>query len=236
MTSTTEPRAQVPAAAPAANSGTGRRRDKEATKQALLAAGLQVFAQRGYDAATTREVAQTAGVNEQLIQRYFGGKAGLLLAIIERFGEEERRCCAMPPACGGVEAEIRGFLDFQLDHACEVGDFLKVALHRSLCDADVAREIGRQFAETRAPLLHQRLEALRARQLIDAGADLDAAATALASLSFGLAFIDQLVFGADCARLRRVTDHVAKVYAAGLAPQPGLPASTSGRPRQRVGV
>ena len=60
----------------------GRRRDKEATKAALLAAGVQVFAERGYDAATTREVAQAAGVNEQLIQRYFGGKAGLLLAII----------------------------------------------------------------------------------------------------------------------------------------------------------
>ena len=39
-------------------------------------------------------------------------------------------------------------------------------------------------------------------------ADLEAAATALSSLSFGLMFVDQLVFGADCARLKRVT-HVA---------------------------
>ena len=65
-----------------------------------------------------------------------------------------------------------------------------------------------------------RLEALRARGLIDPKADLDAAATALSSLSFGLAFVDQLVFGADCARLRRVTRHVARVYARGLAPRP----------------
>jgi AcrR family transcriptional regulator len=197
----------------------GRRRDREATKQALLAAGLQVFALRGYDAATTREVAQAAGVNEQLIQRYFGGKGGLLLAIIERFGEEERQCCAMPPPCASVEAEIRGFLEFQLERACEMGDVTKVALHRSLCDPEVARAIGRQFAETRVPLLRQRLETLRTRGLIDPGADLDAAATALSSLSFGLAFVDQLVFGADCARLRRVTRHVARVYAAGLAPR-----------------
>jgi AcrR family transcriptional regulator len=197
----------------------GRRRDKEATKRALLAAGVQVFAERGYDAATTREVAQAAGVNEQLIQRYFGGKGGLLLAIIERFGEEERRCCAMPPPCDGVEAEIKGFLDFHLERACEVGDVSKIALHRSLCDPAVAREIGRQFGETRVPLLRQRLEVLRGRGLIGQGADLEAAATALSSLSFGLAFVDQLVFGADCERLRRVTRHVAKVYAAGLAPR-----------------
>jgi AcrR family transcriptional regulator len=198
----------------------GRRRDREATTQALLAAGVQVFAERGYDAATTREVAQAAGVNEQLIQRYFGGKEGLLLAIIERFGEQERRCCAMPPPGSCVEAEIQGFLDFQLEHACEVGDITKVALYRSLCDPRLAREIGRQFAETRIPLLQRRLEALRERGLIDRGADLEAAATALSSLSFGLAFVDQLVFGTDCERLRRVTRHVAQVYAAGLAPRP----------------
>jgi AcrR family transcriptional regulator len=197
----------------------GRRRDREATKQALLAAGLQVFAERGYDAATTREVAQAAGVNEQLIQRYFGGKEGLLVAIIERFGEEERRCCAMPPPCDGLEAEIRGFLDYHLERASAIGDFSKVALHRSLCDPEVAREIGRQFAETRVPLLRQRLESLRARGLIDRGADLEAAATALSSLSFGLGFVDQLVFGADCERLRRVARHVAQVYAVGLAPR-----------------
>jgi AcrR family transcriptional regulator len=195
-----------------------RRRDKEATKQALLAAGVQVFAERGYDAATTREVAQAAGVNEQLIQRYFGGKGGLLLAILERFGEEERRSCAMPPPCASIEAEVQGFLEYHLERACEIADVTKVALHRSLCDPELAHAIGRQFAETRVPLLRQRLEALRARGLIDPEADLDAAATALSSLSFGLAFVDQLVFGADCERLRRVTRHVARVYAAGLAP------------------
>ena len=204
----------------------GRRRDKEATKQALLAAGVQVFAERGYDAATTREVAQAAGVNEQLIQRYFGGKGGLLLAIIERFGEEERRCCAMPPPCASLEAEVQGFLEFHLERACEIADVTKVALHRSLCDPEIAREIGRQFADTRVPLLRQRLEALRARGLIDPAADLDAAATALSSLSFGLAFVDQLVFGADCARLRRVTRHVALVYARGLAPRPDQDAAS----------
>ena len=207
----------------------GRRRDKEATKQALLAAGVQVFADRGYDAATTREVAQAAGVNEQLIQRYFGGKGGLLLAIIERFGEEERRGCAMPPPCASIEAEVRGFLEYHLERACEIADVTKVALHRSLCDPEIAREIGRQFAETRMPLLRQRLDALRARGLIDPAADLEAAATALSSLSFGLAFVDQLVFGADCERLRRVTRHVARVYATALAPRANEDA-TSGEP------
>ena len=197
-----------------------RRRDKAATKQALLAAAGQVFAARGYDAATTREVAQQAGVNEQLIQRYFGGKEGLLLTLIRQFGEEEQRCCGrQPPPGSSVEDEIFGFLRFQLEHACAVGNVSKVALQRSLCDPQLAQEIGHQLAGTRVPLLRRRLEALRERGLIDPAADLDAAATALSSLSFGLAFVDQLVFGADCDRLQHLARHVASVYAAGLAPR-----------------
>src|SRR5690606_8707988 len=157
---------------------------------------------------------------EQLIQRYFGGKEGLLLTLIQQFGQREHQSCsAQPPPCGSVEGEILGFLKFQLEHARAQGNLSKVALQRSLCDPRVGREIGRQFAETRIPLLRRRLEALRARGLIDKDADLEAAATALSSLSFGLAFVDQLVFGADCARLRRVTRHVARVYALGLAPR-----------------
>lgn len=208
-------------AIPPENTGTParRRRDKEATKQALLEAASQVFAARGFDAATTREVAQRAGVNEQLIQRYFGGKEGLLFTLIQQFGDEARQCCSHQPAPGTcVEEEIFGFLKFQLEHASAVGNISKVALQRSLCDVRVAREVGAQFAGTRVPLLRQRLEALRERGLIAADADLDAAATALSSLSFGLAFVEQLVFGAGCDELTRLARHVARVYAAGLAP------------------
>jgi hypothetical protein len=50
-------------------------------------------------------------------------------------------------------------------------------------------------------------------------ADLAPAVTALSSLSFGPGFVDHLVFSADCEQLRRITRHVARVYAAGLAPQ-----------------
>jgi hypothetical protein len=60
---------------------------------------------------------------------------------------------------------------------------------------------------------------LRERGLIDRDADLEAAATALSSLSFGLAFVDLLVFGADCEQLMRVARHVARTYARGLAPR-----------------
>jgi AcrR family transcriptional regulator len=49
----------------------------------LLAAAERVFAQRGLVGATTREIAQEAGVNEVTLFRHFRSKQGLLAAVIE---------------------------------------------------------------------------------------------------------------------------------------------------------
>src|SRR5487761_510539 len=63
--------------------GPKRRRDRAAKQQSLLCAATRLFASRGYDATTTREIAASAGCAEGLIHRYFTGKEGLLLAIIQ---------------------------------------------------------------------------------------------------------------------------------------------------------
>ncbi|HEY1936196.1 MAG TPA: CerR family C-terminal domain-containing protein [Acetobacteraceae bacterium] len=59
----------------------------EETRQRILRAALQVFAAEGYDGASTRVLAQTAGVNLPAIQYYFGSKEGLYRAVIDHIGE-----------------------------------------------------------------------------------------------------------------------------------------------------
>ena len=60
----------------------------EATRQSLLLAALQLFGEKGFDAASTRELAAAANANIGSIAYHFGGKAGLYLAcgdfIIDR--------------------------------------------------------------------------------------------------------------------------------------------------------
>ncbi|MDX6267838.1 MAG: hypothetical protein QOD70_2578, partial [Frankiales bacterium] len=51
-------------------------------QELLLAAAQQLFAERGYQRVTTREIAEQAGVDATLIARYFGSKAGLYLATL----------------------------------------------------------------------------------------------------------------------------------------------------------
>ena len=66
-----------------------RRRDAQASRQALLEAADALFDERGYDAATVREIGERAGVDAALIARYFGGKEGLYLATLQQEGRPE---------------------------------------------------------------------------------------------------------------------------------------------------
>lgn len=59
-----------------------RRRDAAATREALLAAGTQLFAERGYDGVPVAAIAARAHVNKAMISYHFGGKRKLYLAIV----------------------------------------------------------------------------------------------------------------------------------------------------------
>lgn len=53
------------------------------TRQRLIQAAIQLFAAQGVTDTTTKQIAETAGVNEVTLFRHFGNKHGLLLAVIE---------------------------------------------------------------------------------------------------------------------------------------------------------
>jgi TetR/AcrR family transcriptional regulator, regulator of cefoperazone and chloramphenicol sensitivity len=55
----------------------------DATRDALITAALGVFGRDGFHAASTRAIAEAAGVNLALIRYHFGGKDGLYLAVFE---------------------------------------------------------------------------------------------------------------------------------------------------------
>ncbi len=199
--------------------GAGRKRDREATKGALLDAAKMVFAERGFDAATTREIAGRAGVNEQLIQRYFSGKSGLLLAVVEHYWRQETGGCALPPPADDLETDLAHFLTAQLAHSWQCRDFTRVVLARALVDPAIADEMSRTLSESRIPCLMKRLEVFRDRGDIAVDADLANVAAGIATLSFGLGFLDQVVFGRDNGRVAAVVTTLAHTIAHGLTPR-----------------
>jgi AcrR family transcriptional regulator len=68
-----------------------RRRDAARTRQSLLDAARHRFAHDGYTATTVRDIADDAGVNVALINRYFESKEGLFSACLTAAVDELRR-------------------------------------------------------------------------------------------------------------------------------------------------
>ena len=59
----------------------------EATRRSLLDAGLEAFGERGFDAVSTRDLAEIADANQAAILYHFGGKEGLYMAVVEELVE-----------------------------------------------------------------------------------------------------------------------------------------------------
>ena len=70
-------------------------RRKEDRPAEIMAAGLEVFSERGFAAARLEDVAEVAGVSKATIYLYFESKADLFAAIVReiatpRFDEIEK--------------------------------------------------------------------------------------------------------------------------------------------------
>ena len=58
-------------------------RDADRTRQAILHAAQQIFAEKGFAEAGVRDITALAGVNQSLVSRYFGGKLKLFEAALD---------------------------------------------------------------------------------------------------------------------------------------------------------
>lgn len=78
---------------------------KISTRDKILETAIKLFSERGLNGATTKEIAEEAGVNEALIFRYFSTKRELYGAIIERKIAEEP----------GIEAPLEAYKETRND-------------------------------------------------------------------------------------------------------------------------
>jgi AcrR family transcriptional regulator len=93
------------------------------TRERILVAALQAFAEKGFDGATTREIAARADVNLGLLQYHFGGKPKLWRAAVDRAFAELRSVLETVLADPGAADErerlrrlLRGFVHFVAAH------------------------------------------------------------------------------------------------------------------------
>jgi AcrR family transcriptional regulator len=93
--------------------GPGRRPGPTETRETILAAARELFAEKGYDGASLRAIARAADVDPALVHHFFGNKEGVFVQAM-RFpidpGELVPRILAAPRDRLG-ETMVRTFLE-----------------------------------------------------------------------------------------------------------------------------
>jgi AcrR family transcriptional regulator len=89
---------------------TARAAAREETRRRIVDAAFAAFTTDWYDEVTLNDIAVAAGVTVQTVINHFGGKAGLLPAVVERFGSEIRSRL-FEPAAGDLPALVAALVD-----------------------------------------------------------------------------------------------------------------------------
>ncbi|MEZ4238793.1 MAG: TetR/AcrR family transcriptional regulator [Myxococcota bacterium] len=151
------------------------------TDDRILAAAMRVFEEVGLRAATTRRIAEEAGVNEVTLFRRFGSKEQLLTEAMRRRQASAPRL--LPEAPRDAEAELRHWLCVHAAQLAQVRLLIRSSLteidaHPKLCAR--AHEGPRRIATE----LSAYLERLAAAGLCDPLPDPAGAATMLMGAVF----------------------------------------------------
>ena len=193
--------------------------DKEARQRALMLAAMAVFAEHGYDAATTREVADRANCSEGLIHRYFHGKRGLLLALLnEKAAEFADRMRADQPDRETLREELEQIFLWPLQKMWEERDFMRVSVSRASIDPEVGHVVGHHLNQQRVDVIADKLRRHQAAGRVRADVDIDAVALAISGINLTSGFFSQAVFNMDRERVREMTLNTAHVMARGIEP------------------
>jgi TetR/AcrR family transcriptional regulator len=122
MAATKKKAAAGPRRAPAPEE---RKRDAERSRKRILEAATEEFAAKGLAGARVADIAARAGVNQQLISYYFGGKQGLYDELIRNWYTQEEEMAA--PAVPFPEM-VANYLDMTLSNPVWARLLLRLSL------------------------------------------------------------------------------------------------------------
>jgi TetR/AcrR family transcriptional regulator, regulator of cefoperazone and chloramphenicol sensitivity len=109
------------------------------TKERLLEAAGRVFAERGFRAATVRDICQQAGANLAAVNYYFGDKERLYIESIKRAHARRAEAAPLPEWSNDTPAEVK------------LRGFVQTLLARMLGDPRSAWQAQLMFREMQQP-------------------------------------------------------------------------------------
>src|SRR5271166_135081 len=192
-----------------------RTRDRSAKQQALLKAALRLFANKGFEATTTREIAAEAGCAEGLIHRYFNGKAGLLPALIEsQIAKEVAELGRSLRPASKLEDEFIQLVEWEVERMWENLDYLGIFIPRAMVDASARSSLNRAVLSLRVQKVADRLRRYPAGAKL-CKPEIDALAAAVGMLGLVFGFMRPVVLGQERLRAKEMAVGIARVLIRG---------------------
>ncbi len=193
-------------------------KDKVGRRFALLEAATSVFAERGFEAATTREIAERAGCAEGLIHRYFAGKRGLFLAILEHKGQHAAETyLENVPEKDTVREEIEAILLFELDSKWEKRDFMRISVAEASIDPAVGAAVRDGIQARQVEFIASRLRRHQHGGRIRPDVDVVSIAYAINGLGFSVGFMNRVAFARSRAETEKIIHQAAAALARGIS-------------------
>jgi TetR/AcrR family fatty acid metabolism transcriptional regulator len=132
----------------------------EARRNQILDAAIQVFVEKGFHRATTKEIANTAGVSEGTIYNYFDSKEDLLIGIMGHLAEVE----TLPEEfMEALKGDVREFFVAVFRHRSERiqkgQEMLQAVLPEVLTTPDLRESFYQQYVLRLATILEQYVQA-----------------------------------------------------------------------------
>lgn len=162
--------------------------DSEATKQRLKKAAIDVFAQKGFKAATLRMISQKAKVNLSMASRYFGGKDGLFESLLHDLIADMPIQSLNYTPLPTPEGEIKKFIESACDEVHEKLKVIRIVAYQSLSNDAHNMMIQKNALNIRNPALSKRLQDFKAQGKIGASVDIDGLVDAVRFFVIGIVF------------------------------------------------
>jgi AcrR family transcriptional regulator len=191
-------------------------------RERLLDAAARVYAETGYRGATTRRIAQEAGVNEITLFRHFGSKTTLILEAVRQVSLRTD-CATLPTTPCDPATELRDWVREELAHLTKMRSIIRTSLGEIEERPEIIPLIGKKPRDVILGLSSY-LEQLQREGR--ASPDFDARTAALSF--FGSLFADAM--GRDVMpelyheALEESADRYANLFlrAIGVVPEPAL--------------
>jgi TetR/AcrR family transcriptional regulator, fatty acid metabolism regulator protein len=199
-----------------------------ARRSQILDAATRVFASKGFNRATIRDIARDAGIADGTIYNYFANKTDLLFGLLDRLNDTERRPASLglageAPVGGSFGDFFRAYLRQRVETLWSNADLFRAVLPELLANPELR---ARYHDEVIAPTMALGEGAFRA--LVAAGAmrDLDVPLSTriVAGSVLGLMVLQLLGDETLAGRWHELPDALADLLLPGLALAPPDPA------------